>query len=163
MDQPIRSSAEGGSRPALRGLGDRWAGNAILGFLSDLMFPDLQFHHPHLLYPQFKQVAHPSIMMVALVLHLWHIVAPGGNALPPSASEDSSSPSRRLFSPRAPARSSEISTFGSALGLRLISGFFLSRRPRAIRTRRVSRRSACAVRCSFPDRAAGRSSSGAVR
>src|SRR5262245_27847212 len=36
--------------------------------------------HPHLLYPQFRQVAHPSIMITALVLHLWHIVAPGGKA-----------------------------------------------------------------------------------
>src|SRR5438445_7986708 len=50
-------------------------------------------HHPHLLYPQFKQVAHPSIRMVALVLHLWHIVAPGGNA-----AESSDVESRRLFS-----------------------------------------------------------------
>src|ERR1700682_121628 len=59
--------------------------------------------YPHLLYPQFKHVAHPSIRMTALVLHLWHIVAPGGNALADSASEDSSS-SRRAVSPIAPAR-----------------------------------------------------------
>src|SRR5690606_39073894 len=38
--------------------------------------------HPHLLYPQFKQVAHPSISTSALVEHLWHIVALGGKLAP---------------------------------------------------------------------------------
>src|SRR5690606_39762953 len=37
---------------------------------------------PHLLYPQFKQVAHPSISTSALVLHLWHMVAEGGKLAP---------------------------------------------------------------------------------
>jgi hypothetical protein len=38
--------------------------------------------HPHLLYPQFKQVAHPSISTSAFVLHLWHMVALGGKLVP---------------------------------------------------------------------------------
>src|SRR5262245_25945891 len=38
--------------------------------------------HPHLLYPQFKQVAHPSMITTAFVLHLWHMVALGGKAAP---------------------------------------------------------------------------------
>ena len=38
--------------------------------------------HPHLLYPQFKHVAHPSISTSAFVLHLWHMVADGGKLAP---------------------------------------------------------------------------------
>src|SRR3546814_2963228 len=34
--------------------------------------------HPHFEYPQFKQVAHPSMITTALVLHLWHMLADGG-------------------------------------------------------------------------------------
>lgn len=34
--------------------------------------------HPHFEYPQLKQVAHPSMMIVAFVLHFRHMVAPGG-------------------------------------------------------------------------------------
>src|SRR5690606_14346953 len=41
-----------------------------------------QAPHPHLLYPQFKQVAHPSMITSAFVLHLWHIVALGGKLVP---------------------------------------------------------------------------------
>src|SRR4249919_3063204 len=48
-------------------------------------------NHPHLLYPQFKQVAHPSMITTALVLHLWHMAADGGKDAPsPVTSMDSS-------------------------------------------------------------------------
>src|SRR5690606_1218567 len=47
--------------------------------------------HPHLLYPQFKQVAHPSMITSALVLHLWHIVALGGKLVPSPVTSTSSS------------------------------------------------------------------------
>ena len=36
------------------------------------------YKSPALRYPQFKQVAHPSMITTALVLHLWHMVADGG-------------------------------------------------------------------------------------
>jgi len=39
-------------------------------------------YHPHLLSPQFKQVIHPSINTIALVLHLLHKTAFSGNACP---------------------------------------------------------------------------------
>src|SRR5690606_41755544 len=48
-------------------------------------------HHPHLLYPQFKQVAHPSMITSALVLHLWHMVALGGKLVPSPVTSMSSS------------------------------------------------------------------------
>src|SRR5690606_14895527 len=47
--------------------------------------------HPHLLYPQFKQVAHPSMITSALVLHLWHMVALGGKLVPSPVTATSSS------------------------------------------------------------------------
>ena len=80
--------------------------------------------HPHLLYPQFRQVAHPSIMITALVLHLWHIVAPGGKA---RAGDDSSDRAATgsvrtdlvADSPSTPARS-----LLSSLPGRLTSDFF---------------------------------------
>jgi hypothetical protein len=82
------------------------------------------FYHPHLLYPQFKHVAHPSIMITAFVLHLWHIVAPGGKASedsPESALPAGDSPGAdfRADSPSVPARSL-LSSFPE----RLSSGFF---------------------------------------
>ena len=51
----------------------------------------LSDHQPHLLYPQFKQVAHPSITTSALVLHLWHMVALGGKLVPSPVTSTSSS------------------------------------------------------------------------
>src|SRR5690606_30543323 len=47
--------------------------------------------HPHLLYPQFKQVAQPSMITRALVLHLWHMVALGGKLVPSPVTATSSS------------------------------------------------------------------------
>jgi len=41
--------------------------------------------YPHLLYPQFKQVWHPSISTRACVLHLAQRVAPGGKPVEDSA------------------------------------------------------------------------------
>ena len=38
----------------------------------------LQFSaYPHFEYPQLKHVAHPSMTIMAVVLHLWQRVAPG--------------------------------------------------------------------------------------
>ena len=47
--------------------------------------------HPHFEYPQFKQVAHPSISTSALVEHLWHMVAVGGKLAPSPVTSMSSS------------------------------------------------------------------------
>src|SRR3546814_12217559 len=38
--------------------------------------------YPHFEYPQFKRVAHPSMITTALVLHLWHMLADGGKVAP---------------------------------------------------------------------------------
>ena len=46
---------------------------------------ELSVNHPHFEYPQLRHVAHPSIRITALVLHLPHMVAPGGNPLDDSA------------------------------------------------------------------------------
>src|SRR5579885_2061009 len=77
--------------------------------------------HPHLLYPQFRHVAQPSIRMTAWVWHLWHIVAPGGKAL---GAGGSGSSALRADSPIAPARSPEMPAAASPRGL--ISGFFFA-------------------------------------
>src|SRR5450755_1442074 len=90
--------------------------------------PKNSYRHPHLLYPQFKQVAHPSIRMTAFVLHLWHIVAPRGKAPADSASDDSSF-SWRPDSPILPARSAAISAAAfveTLLPRGLISDFFFA-------------------------------------
>src|SRR5690606_34923496 len=52
---------------------------------------EVAFTHPHLLYPQFKQVAQPSMITSALVLHLWHMVALGGKLVPSPVTATSSS------------------------------------------------------------------------
>jgi len=56
-----------------------------------------------LLYPQFRQVAQPSISTSALVLHLWHMVALGGKLVP--------SPVTAMSSSRAPAAGALASLF----------------------------------------------------
>src|SRR5688572_28525675 len=84
--------------------------------------------HPHFEYPQFKHVAHPSITMTAVVLHLWQRVAPAGkpeesegsvatcgSAVAAGAAPAADSPEvravlRALWAP-APARSEAMSVF----------------------------------------------------
>src|SRR5690606_4831902 len=52
--------------------------------------------HPHFEYPQFKQVAHPSMITTALVLHLWHMDADGGKVAPSPVTAMSSAGSSML-------------------------------------------------------------------
>ena len=60
--------------------------------------------HPHLLYPQFKQVAQPSMITSALVLHLWHRVALGGKVAPSPVISMSSGWLAALLMTSPPAR-----------------------------------------------------------
>src|SRR6476469_3722103 len=66
--------------------------------------------HPHFEYPQFKQVAHPSMITTALVLHLWHMAADGG--------KDAPSPVTSMVSSCDPFSVARSATVG------LTSGFF---------------------------------------
>src|SRR3546814_11699548 len=63
---------------------------------------ELDIAYPHFEYPQFKQVAHPSMITTALVLHLWHMLADGGKVAPSPVTAMSSAGSSML-SGRAPS------------------------------------------------------------
>src|SRR5690554_6829067 len=80
--------------------------------------------HPHLLYPQFKQVAHPSMITSALVLHLWHIVALGGKLVPSPVTSTSSSWWEDVATEPSPSRPSPA---GAGEGAAATSGFFFER------------------------------------
>src|SRR5690606_32191158 len=84
---------------------------------------------PHLLYPQFKQVAQPSMITSALVLHLWHMVALGGKLVPsPVTATSSSRAAVPLTAALAPlARSSYCLRFSAirAFWWALISGSWI--------------------------------------
>src|SRR3546814_8299932 len=54
--------------------------------------------HPHFEYPQFNQVAHPSMITTHLVLHLWHMLADGGKGAPSPVTAMSSAGSSMLAS-----------------------------------------------------------------
>src|SRR5690606_24306780 len=83
-----------------------------------------QAHQPHLLYPQFKQVAHPSMITSALVLHLWHIVALGGKLVPSPVTSTSSSWWEDVATEPSPSRPSPA---GAGEGAAATSGFFFER------------------------------------
>src|SRR5690606_33082483 len=80
--------------------------------------------HPHLLYPQFKQVAHPSMITSAFVLHLWHIVALGGKLVPSPVTSMSSSWVEDVAAEPPPSRPSPA---GAGEGATATSGFFFER------------------------------------
>src|SRR5690606_22905129 len=80
--------------------------------------------HPHLLYPQFKQVAHPSMITSALVLHLWHIVALGGKLVPSPVTSMSSSWGEDVATEPPPSRPSPA---GAGEGAGATSVFFFER------------------------------------
>src|SRR5690606_18148620 len=80
--------------------------------------------HPHLLYPQFKQVAHPSMITSALVLHLWHIVALGGKLVPSPVTSMSSSWVPHVAAALPPSRPSPA---GAGDGAAVMSAFFFER------------------------------------
>src|SRR3546814_5013456 len=84
--QPLRPAPSSGDRAALR------QGRA----------PGELTNYPHFEYPQFKQVAHPSMITTALVLHLWHMLADGGKVAPSPVTAMSSAGSSML-SGRAPS------------------------------------------------------------
>src|SRR3546814_21103460 len=64
--QPLRPAPSSGDRAALR------QGRA----------PGELTNYPHFEYPQFKQVAHPSMITTAFVLHLGNMLADGGKGAP---------------------------------------------------------------------------------
>src|SRR5690606_4557087 len=80
--------------------------------------------HPHLLYPQFKQVAHPSMITSALVLHLWHMVALGGKLVPSPVTSTSSSWWEDVATEPSPSRPSPA---GAGEGAAATAGFFVER------------------------------------
>src|SRR3546814_14941046 len=84
--QPLRPAPSSGDRAALR------QGRA----------PGELTNYPHFEYPQFKQVAHPSMITTALVLHLWHMLEDGGKVAPSPVTAMSSAGSSML-SGRAPS------------------------------------------------------------
>src|SRR5690606_40901718 len=80
--------------------------------------------HPHLLYPQFKQVAHPSMITSAFVLHLWHIVALGGKLVPSPVTSMSSSRVPDVAAALPPSRPSPA---GGGAGATATAGVFFGR------------------------------------
>jgi hypothetical protein len=82
-------------------------------------------HHPHFEYPQFKQVAHPSIRITALVLHLPHIVAPGGKPVEDSAAVEEGA--EGIAAEAAPTTAAEVLAADPAPESPFPSAFFFAR------------------------------------